>query len=169
MKNKRIPKHATWRAVLVTGLALIVSFAAGPATGAEGVDPDADNILRSMSSYLAGLPRFGMNADIDNEIITHDGQKLQLSSFSTIVMERPEKFHIERKGMLADAEFIFDGETLTLHGRNLNVYAQMEVPGTIDDAIRAARQALEITDRTRSKKIETRLRLYEQKRPYRDE
>ena len=137
MKDKRILKHATWRAVLVAGLALVVSFAAGPATGAEGVDADADNILRSMSSYLGGLPRFGMNADIDNEIITHDGQKLQLSSFSTIVMERPEKFHIQRKGMFADAEFIFDGKTLTLHGKNLNVYAQMEVPGTIDDAIRA--------------------------------
>ncbi len=34
-------------------------------------------------------------------------------------------------------EYIFDGKTLTLHGKNLNVYVQREVSGTIDDAIRA--------------------------------
>jgi len=39
--------------------------------------------------------------------------------------------------MIANLDFIFDGKTLTLHGKNLNVYAQIEVPGTIDDAIRA--------------------------------
>jgi hypothetical protein len=39
--------------------------------------------------------------------------------------------------MLADAEFIFDGEMLTLHGKRNNVYAQLGISGTIDDAIRA--------------------------------
>ena len=78
-----------------------------------------------------------MNADIDFEIITKDGQKLQLSSYATVVMERPDKLHILKKGMIADAEFIYDGKTLTLHGKNLNVYAQTEVTGTIDDAMRA--------------------------------
>ncbi|MBW1932567.1 MAG: DUF2092 domain-containing protein [Deltaproteobacteria bacterium] len=52
-------------------------------------------------------------------------------------MKRPAKFHIQRKGMIADAEFIFDGKTLTLYGKNLNIYAQIDIPGTIDDAILA--------------------------------
>jgi hypothetical protein len=39
--------------------------------------------------------------------------------------------------MIVDAEFIFDGRILTLHGKKRNVYAQIDVPGTIDDAIRA--------------------------------
>ena len=136
MKEKRW-ESLTGRIGLVLGVALCISLAASPVMSAESVDPDADKILRSMSSYLGGANAFSVNADIDNEVVTHDGQKLQLSSFATVVLERPGKFHIQRKGMIADAEFIFDGKTLTLYGKNLNVYAQVEVAGTIDDAIRA--------------------------------
>jgi hypothetical protein len=100
----------------------------------EGVCYERNKFEKQGQSWSS---RFSMNADIDFEIITKDGQKLQISSFATMVMKRPDKFHVYRKGMIADAEFIFDGKTLTLYGRNLNVYAQTDVSGTIDDAIRA--------------------------------
>ncbi len=135
MKKKRCNTFIGWIG-LILGVALCISLAPGPVMSAEGINPDADKILKSMATYLGGTKTFSMNADIDYEVVTHDGQKLQLSSFATVVIERPGKFHIQRKGMIANAEFIFDGKTLTLHGKNLNVYAQMEVPGTIDDAIR---------------------------------
>jgi hypothetical protein len=137
MRKSRFKIIAVWRAVLVAGVFIIISFAAGPVMSAEGIDPEADKILKSMSSYLGGTKAFSMNADIDFEIVAKSGQKFQVSSYATVVMERPEKFHIQKKGMIADAEFIFDGNTLTLHGNKLNVYAQTEVSGTIDDAIRA--------------------------------
>jgi hypothetical protein len=137
MRQSSLRTIAVWRVVLVTGVAMLVSLAAGPATSAQGIAPEADKILQSMSSYLGGTKAFSMNADIDFEIITQNGQKLQLSSFATVVVERPAKFYISRRGVVADAEFIFDGKTLTLYGKNLNVYAQTEVSGTIDNAIRA--------------------------------
>ena len=135
MKEKRRNTFTGWIG-LVLGIALCISLAPGPVMSAESIDPDADSVLKSMSSYLGGIKTFSVNADIDDQFITHNGQKLQLSSFATVVIERPEKFHIQRKGMIADAEFIFDGITLTLHGRKRNIYAQIEVPGIIDDAIR---------------------------------
>jgi hypothetical protein len=116
---------------------MLFSFAAGPVMSAESIDPDADKILKSMSTYLGGTKMLSVNADIDLEIVYTNGQKIQFSSLATVIMERPAKFHIQRKGVIADAEFIFDGKTLTLYGKNLNVYAQTEVSGTIDDAIRA--------------------------------
>jgi hypothetical protein len=122
---------------LILGVALGISLAYGPAMGAEGIDPEADRILQSMSTYLGGTKAFSINADIDLEIVSQNGQKIQLCSLAMIVMERPAKFHITRKGMVANTEFIFDGKTLTLHGKNLNIYAQTEITGTIDDAIRA--------------------------------
>jgi len=137
MRESRFKTIAVWRAVLVAGLFMLISFAAGPVMSAEEIDPEADKILKSMSSYMGGITAFSMNADIDIEIVAKSGQKFQISSFATIVMERPDKFHIQRKGIIADAEFIFDGKTLTLYGKNLNVYAQTEVSGTIDDAILA--------------------------------
>jgi hypothetical protein len=123
--------------LLVFALEFAFCLAPGPVMSAEGIDPDADKILKTMSSYLGETKAFSMNADIDFEVVSRNGQKLQLSSFATAVLKRPEKFHIKRKGMIADAEFIFDGKTLTLHGKKSNIYAQIEVPGTIDDAIRA--------------------------------
>ncbi len=121
---------------LAAGLVLAIALAAGSAMGADGVDPDADKILRSMSTYLGGLSAFSMSTDIDIEIVDLDGQKLELSAGAATVVQRPDKFNITRKGMFADAEFIFDGKTLTIHVKGENVYAQLESPGAIDDAIR---------------------------------
>ena len=129
---RRLGGRKLFYAVLL-GSALI----SGPAFSAEGIDADADEILKAMSKYLGGLKSFSMNADIDLEILTKEGQKLQLSSYSTAVVERPSKLSITRKGLFADAAFIYDGKTLTVQGKKQNVYAQVEAPGTIDDAILA--------------------------------
>ena len=136
MRDNKCKTRAVRRAFLTAGLILVIGLATGPATAAEGIDPEADKILRSMSSYLGGLSALSVNADIDNEIVSLDGQKLQLSAFSTILMQRPGKFCVKRKGMFADTAIIFDGKTLTVYGKRLNVYTQIESPGTIDDAIR---------------------------------
>ena len=135
MKKRRLTTRAVRRVVLLAGVFLLIGLAAGPARSAEEIDPDADKILRSMSNYLGGLSAFSMNADINNEFVNLDGQKLQLSSFSTILIERPGAFLVTRKGMFADTVFIFDGKTVTIYGRKLNVYAQFDCSGSIDDAI----------------------------------
>jgi hypothetical protein len=76
-----------------------------------------------------------MSADVDNEIIDLAGQKLQLSSGATIIIERPGNLYIHRQGAYADAEIKFNGESLTLYGKGLNVYLQVKSPGKIDNAI----------------------------------
>jgi hypothetical protein len=58
-------------------------------------------------------------------------------SSETLLVQRPAKFRIHVKGMVADAEFVFDGRALTLYGRRANLYVQRDVVGTIDDAFRA--------------------------------
>lgn len=125
-----------WR-ILLVWFAVTIGLAADPAAGAEGMAEDAKGILKAMSSYMSELNAFKMNADIHFEILTQNGQKLQISSMAAIIVERPSKLHVIRKGILADAEFIYDGNQLTLHGKNINAYAQIKKTGTIDDAIRA--------------------------------
>ena len=122
--------------IIIAGVFLFISFAAIPVMSADGINSDADRILQSMSSYLAATKSLSMNADVDLEIVGLNGQKLQFSNLVKFVIERPSKFHLTRQGMVADAELIFDGKTLTLHGKNLNFYVQKQVPGTVDDAIR---------------------------------
>jgi hypothetical protein len=116
---------------------MLIAVAAPPAMSDEGIDPEADRILKSMSDYLASTRSFTLNGEVALEIVTKNGQKLQLMSSQTIAMQRPSRFRIGVKGMIADAEFVFDGKTLTLYGRKPNVYVQRDVPGTTDNAFRA--------------------------------
>jgi hypothetical protein len=127
------------RVSLAAVAALGLVFAATPALSGGGVDPEADAILREMSVYLGGLSAFSADADVDNEILDLAGQKLQLSSSASVVLERPGRFHMSRQGGMADVEVFFDGSSVTLYGKNLNAYVQVESPGTIEDALQTIR------------------------------
>lgn len=133
MKKTSLIPQSSWRGIAL-GIALSLGLA-GPVASADSIDPNADEVLREMSAYLAATEAFSVNADIDFEVVARTGQKMQFSSFATLIMERPSGLHIERQGAIADAEIFFDGETLTLLGRRLNSYAQQALEGTIDDAI----------------------------------
>ncbi len=123
---------------LVAGtMAAILCFLTGPALSAEGIDPDADDVLKSMSTYLANLSSFSMSTDIDNEILDLEGQKLQLSSTASVAIQHPGNLYIHRKGAYADVEIRFDGETLTVYSKSKGFYWQAKSPGNIDQAIRA--------------------------------
>lgn len=125
----------TRRLILAAGSALALGLTSTIGLGAEGVDPQADQILRSMSSYLGGLATFTVKGDVDDEVIDLDGQKLQLSSSASLAVERPNRFHARRQGPVADIQAIFDGKTLTLHGKRLGIYTQIAAEGTIDEAL----------------------------------
>jgi hypothetical protein len=128
--------------ILASGALLGLAFSTCAVANTDGIDPEADKILKSMSTYLGGLSAFSAKADVDTEIIDLEGQKIQLSSSSNIVIERPGKLYARRQGVVVDAELIFDGKTLTLHGKDHNVYYQSEKPGTVDDVIDALRTGI---------------------------
>jgi hypothetical protein len=129
-----------FRKRIAMGLSCIVSaflfssFSAGFSAGEEMLDSKADELLKSMASYLGKTKKITVDTDINIEIVTNEGQKLQLSSFAKVTMERPSKLHIEREGMASDVYLIYDGETLTLYGGKTNSYGQLSGSGTIDDA-----------------------------------
>ncbi|MBY4679147.1 DUF2092 domain-containing protein [Marinobacterium arenosum] len=122
---------------LVAVLLFSAVLSGGPAFGQQEAATSADHILKTMSAYLGGLESFSVNADIDLEIITHEGQKLQFSSYAEALLKRPDKLHIERKGLIGEVQLSYDGKRLTLYQKDHNIYAQLEQPGTVDDAIRA--------------------------------
>ena len=52
-----------------------------------------------------------------------------------MTLNRPDKLRATRTGGFANIEMVFDGKTLTLLGKNANLYAQIEAPGTIDQLV----------------------------------
>jgi hypothetical protein len=141
MKHEPATNSAVRRPLLAAVLAVGLGLAAGTAAAAEGKNPDADEILRSMSKFLAGTPAFSVVADVSLEFMTVDAEKLQLNSRASLVVERPARIHATRQGRFADTELFYDGSQLTIYGKDLKAYVQQDVRGTIDQAIAALETA----------------------------
>lgn len=96
---------------------------------------NAKRLVKAMSDYLAAQQAISFDYDAILEVITKEDQKIALASSGTIALNRPDKVHARRAGGFADVEMLFDGETLTVLGKNKNLYAQVAVPGTVDHLI----------------------------------
>jgi hypothetical protein len=123
-----------WQVLRAASLALVFGALVVPAA-AEALNPDADEILRSMSKFLAGAKAFSVSVDASVEVVTKDGQKLQMVNSASVLVERPSRFYLTRRGKFADTEAFFDGKKLTFYGKNANAYIQRVVAGPIDDAL----------------------------------
>lgn len=109
---------------------------ASPAWGQSAIDADADKILVAMTDNLKGLTDLSADYDVDHEIVDLAGQKLQYSASGSIAFSRGKGLHLTRKGPYADVEVIFDAKMVSLHGKGMNVYAQVENPGeTLEEAV----------------------------------
>lgn len=114
-------------ATLIIGLGMF-----SPASADEA---DAKRLLKAMSDYMAAQTAISFEYDAILEVVTSDQQKLALASSGSITVARPDKIRAVRAGGFADIEILFDGKTLTLFGKNANLYTQIEVPGTVDNLV----------------------------------
>ena len=111
--------------------------------GTSGVSDDATrtasenakNLLRAMSSYMGSEQAISFDYDSQLEIVTKQNQKLGLASSGAITLNRPDKIRVTRHGGFANVEFVSDGNTVKMFGKNVNLYAQVEAPGTIDQLV----------------------------------
>ena len=93
---------------------------------------NAKRLFKVSSDYMAAQNAFSFDYDTDLEVVTKENQKVGLASSGTMTVNRPDKMRATRMGGFADVEFVFDGKTMTMFGKNANAYAQAEAPGTID-------------------------------------
>jgi hypothetical protein len=98
-------------------------------------EEDARNLVKAMSDYMAAQKVISFAYDANLEVVTKDHQKLALLSSGTVTLNRPDKIRATRHGGFADVEMLFDAKTLTLLGKNANLYAQIDIPGTVDHLI----------------------------------
>lgn len=96
---------------------------------------EAKALLKGMSEYLTSQKAISFAYDANLQIITNSDQKLGVASSGTVTLSRPDKVHTTRSGGFVETEALFDGKTLTLFGKNLNKYTQINTPGTVDKLI----------------------------------
>jgi len=96
---------------------------------------NAKSQLKAMSDYMAAQKAFSFDYDANLEVVTKENQKLGLASSGTLAVNRPDKIRATRMGGFANIEVVFDGKTVSMLGKNANVYAQAAAPGTIDQLV----------------------------------
>jgi hypothetical protein len=95
----------------------------------------AKELLKGMSDFMATQKSISFEYDANLQIVTGTDQKIGLASSGAVTLARPDKLRAKRSGGFVDVETLFDGKTLTLLGKNLNKYTQVEIPGTVDHLI----------------------------------
>jgi hypothetical protein len=119
-------------AAFAAALILAIGLSA-PAAVAD--ETEARSMLKAMSDYLARQKTISFSYDTNLEVVTKDHQKLLLASSGEAVLSRPDKFRATRSGGFANVEMVFDGKTLTLLGKDANLYTQADIPGTLDHLV----------------------------------
>ena len=120
---------------MIARASLATALCVGATAVARADEANAKKLLKGMSDYMAAQKSLSFDFDASFEVVTRDDQKLSLLSSGSVVLNRPDKIRFTRSGGFADIEMLFDGKTLTLIGKNTNIYAQTEAPGTIDQLI----------------------------------
>jgi hypothetical protein len=134
--RKVISSVAKWAAVL----AIVVTAGTTHVSPGRADQANAKSLLKAMSDYLAAQNAISFDYDSNLELVTTQQQKIGLASSGKVALNRPDKLHATRTGGFANVEMVFDGKALTLLGKNANLYAQVDAPGTIDQLVDVLRE-----------------------------
>jgi hypothetical protein len=96
---------------------------------------EAKKILKAMSDFLGAQKNLSFSFDSVFEVVTPTDQKLGLASSGVATLSRPDKIRFARSGGFVDYEILYDGKTLTFLGKNVNLFAQVAAPGTVDQLV----------------------------------
>lgn len=137
------------RSLLAVGAVLGSAVAFGPAASAQraappNVDPRADALLHRMSADLSNLRTFQVSTHYSTEVVTRQGQKIQMMGESNLSVKRPNMLRSDRSGPRGDVTFFYDGRNVTVYGSRANLYATTNAPPSLDRAIDFTRQQLDL-------------------------
>ncbi|HAC66066.1 MAG TPA: hypothetical protein DCF68_21670 [Cyanothece sp. UBA12306] len=112
------------------------------------IEVKAENALEEMLNYLKGQSSLKFQANISEDLVFSNGQKIQISAIANIKVRRPDKLNIDYQGDRNHIRFFFDGKTFTMEGLTNKVYANFLAPRDVDNINRLVNQIGEKLDIT---------------------
>ena len=95
----------------------------------------AKRVVKAMSDYMASQNNLSGEFDIELDVITPELEKIQYSSSGSVLIARPGKVRLIRKGGYTEMELLSDGTNVTIVDLGSGSYSQLKSPGTIDGMI----------------------------------
>jgi hypothetical protein len=96
----------------------------------EGViEDEAIDAIKEMSNYLMSAKTLAITSQSSLDVVTNDGQRIQLDGTTTYKARRPG-FVIDYQSSIKSRRFIYDGKNFTVYSPKLGYYATVPAPGT---------------------------------------
>lgn len=110
-----------------------------PAASQSSVDPASVAALKRMSAYLSTLNTMEVTSEGSLDVVTEDGQRVQLDGVTNYKIRRPG-FVIDFNSDLKSRRFVYDGKNFTVVAPKLGYYATVPAPGTNREVLELAYQ-----------------------------
>lgn len=132
----------------VIALAFVaLATAAGAAAAAppsKTIDPKADQMVKQMADYVAGLQSFTLRTSVADEVSLKSGEKLAFMSNADIAVQRPNRLRSVQRGGAAGLGIWYDGQHMTVACKSSDAYQTLPAPPTLDAAIDEMRKQFDI-------------------------
>ncbi len=99
------------------------------------IDAEAIRLLRQMGKYLGAAGEFSFRADITDDAVLSNGQKIQNGGIANVEVRRPNRLHVRYSGDERQTQVFYDGKNFTILDMARLVYTKTDVPPTIDAAV----------------------------------
>ena len=97
----------------------------------EGViEEGAIDAIKEMSNYLMTAKTLAITSQGSLDVVTNDGQRIQLDGTTTYKARKPAGFVIDYNSDIKNRRFIYDGKTFTVYSPKLGFYASAPAPPT---------------------------------------
>jgi hypothetical protein len=103
---------------------------------APAIEPEALSVFKGMADYLTSTDEFAFHVESAYDVVQESGIKVEFGESRKILLSRPNRLRVEsrrRDGMRG--VFVFDGNDIWAYAPDENVYATVEQPGDLDEAI----------------------------------
>lgn len=112
-----------------TGQQFPVSGMEAPVANEGTIDDGAVEALNEMSNYLMSAKTLALTSEATRDVVTNDGQKIQLEGVAKYKIRRPG-FVIDYTSDIKNRRFIYDGKNFTVYSPTLGFYATVPAPNT---------------------------------------
>jgi hypothetical protein len=101
-----------------------------PVANTGTIDDQAVNALKKMSDFLMTAQTMAITSRGSLDVVTNDGQRIQLDGTTTYKVRRPNGFVIDYTSDIKSRRFVYDGKTFTVYSPLLGYYASVPAPAT---------------------------------------
>jgi len=112
-----------------SGMSIPTSGMKSPVASEGIIEDGAVEALKEMSAYLKSATTLQADTVGSLDVVTNDGQRIQLDGNTTYKMRRPG-FVIDYNSDIKSRRFIYDGKTFTVYSPKLGYYASVPAPPT---------------------------------------